>query len=164
MLPRGGSRLNASKPEANPKIRCPILFSQTKTHTLSQIFVVLCGIAFLFFFFSSLTGVGKKRQERKCPSLSRGRGKKNITQKIESPHKPYSHTRARWRIVHQIITRNPKTLSLSGRISRCAAETTQKTHLQRPSPNERTCMGWHKRYAPISVGAQGAFTSRGAKP
>ena len=36
------------------------------------------------------------------------------------------------------------------------------THL-RPSPNERTCMGWHKRHAPLR-GARGAFTSRGAEP
>ena len=35
---------------------------------------------------------------------------------------------------------------------------------QRPSTNDRTCMGWHKRYASVSAGAQGAFTSRGAKP
>jgi len=38
-----------------------------------------------------------------------------------------------------------------------------KKILLRPTPNERTCMGWHKRHAPVS-GARGAFTSRGAKP
>lgn len=41
---------------------------------------------------------------------------------------------------------------------------TPKNTSLRPSPNERTCMGWHKRYAMTSVVARGAFTSRGAEP
>jgi hypothetical protein len=42
---------------------------------------------------------------------------------------------------------------------------TSNNKFQRPSPNERTCMGWHERYAlVVRPGLEGHFTSRGAKP
>jgi hypothetical protein len=38
---------------------------------------------------------------------------------------------------------------------------TKNSILQRPSPNERTCIGWHKRYASVSGrGSRGIYVPR----
>jgi hypothetical protein len=109
-LSHGGSRLNASKPETNPKTRCP------NNHS------------FLFLTEQKSTQSNRHSNNRRL-CLPRRR---QVSDKITStPHQ----------------------------------QSKKSTTTIRPSPNERTCMGWHERYAlVVRPGLEGHFTSRGAKP
>jgi hypothetical protein len=91
---------------------------------------------------------------------------------IESPHKPLPPARPRWRKVSHIITRIQHNQFITLRMLSCPLTrttcgsrnpnivldlpsqsgegNTQPFPKQRPSPNERTCIGWHKRYASVS--------------
>jgi len=119
-LSHGGFRLNASKPEASPKTRCP-------KHTFkTTVWLAVRSI---------------KRRVRKhhdeSPFKTQSALPASLAPSISHDHKLFRCTR----VGPTVWTSNNK--------------------FQRPSPNERTCMGWHKRCAAASgCGLRGIFVPR----
>jgi len=162
MLSHGGSRLNASKPEANPKTRFPTP-TTTSQHPSSAVVrhskVVSRWIPCLLIkpwhlelknlFLSlrefSAKGSRSNRLSNHCCLRSLGGAKyfhdhKNLL-KLQFTH--LFRQQYDWTI--HFKRRRQTTNSL----------------LQRPSPNERTCIGWHKRYASVSGrGSRGIYVPR----
>ena len=195
-LSHGGSRLNASKPEANPKTRYPTSHNKHSQHNPSS--AVVCsnvGKSLLVltvdtkpFVFPS--GSGKTRHSPRShqrPCYFRGILKKGFS--IESPLKPLLPAQPRWRQVSHIITRHlPISLHEARRNSSFRAQaattsakviSTQQLDLhskaakatKQPFPNINVPLQTREHaLAGISgmlrssTEAQGAFTSRGAKP
>jgi hypothetical protein len=171
MLSQGGSRLNASKPEANPKTRYPtpkqtsqhnprlppwcvlladsrptcvnLVLCKTKPFGIYGKLNILCFAAYLFAF------VVLVKSGILLNAFS-----------IESPHKPSLPAQPRWRQVSHMITRSYQILFTHTPDVRFSSQTSipkrrrhptpKHFHNKRPSPNERTCIGWHKRYASVS--------------
>jgi hypothetical protein len=143
-LSHGGSRLNASKPEASPKTRCPQTQNthHTTVSTQEEYHARRGGK-------DSMDGCNNKHNTLHIESpLKKPRALlASMAQSIPQIHKTTttpSHSTAIWAFSHQIppgseIRRQPNT-------------TTPKL---RPSPNERTCMGWHERHAPLRWGSRG---------
>ena len=145
MLPHGGSRLNASKPEASPKTRCPkhYFFDFQNHFTFRPELASTPRTAFCtkVDFTQQLETQPSNRHSSNCSRrLPRRRKVKHmITRHV------FNKSRGHWTRIA------PQTCVTERRIG-----TTQQKHQQRPSPNERTCMGWHKRYA-SHCGARGAL-------
>ena len=116
MLSHGGSRLNASKPEASPKTRCPHHIGKENPG-------------------NTLRGLRVPNQD---PTVTEGGLKETNTTSSNRQSKQRRLCRPRWRKVYHKITREPLSLSI--------VTSSEKTNL-RPSPNERTRMGWHRRHA-----------------
>jgi hypothetical protein len=141
MLPHGGSRLNASKPEANPKTRCP-----PKEQLLHRSYSLLPSyrkVGFLRLATRKVVqhnnNLSNRHSRNRVPRTPRRRKVKHmITRFMFIPsdhHDAGSHLP------------NAGCRTLTG---------TQKTPL-RPSPNERTCMGWHERHASLRRGSRGTL-------
>jgi hypothetical protein len=172
MLSHGGSRLNASKPEANPKTRYP-------THTSSQHPVFRRGGLGSCKHFTNcflnvdipkgLHVVMTNQIRHSSQDLCCFREFSLTGFSIESPHKPLPPARPRWRQVSHIITskflitqqtqvvlftlqqRPVQVACLTPDLHPKAAKAQHNLfQTQRPPPNERTCIGWHKRYASVS--------------
>ena len=131
----GGSRLNASKPEANPKTRCP-------TYTQN------------FWFYPSFL---ESTYRAAVTVFMLFRNTKTLF--IESPFKESSLWLQQAQSI-SIITRHYKpkmelqTVRYPKRTVQKFLIDTKKFYL-RPSPNERTCMGWHERHASLRRGSRG---------
>merc|ERR1712146_386426 len=115
MLSHGGSRLNASKPEANPKTRYP----QQHKHLNTPSSAVVCpGFvhtqpanceSLLCCGYSQGTSCGDDKPNRHSDFLTvvvlLFQEILTTCFSIESPHKPLLHAQPRWRQVSHIITR-----------------------------------------------------------
>ena len=165
MLSHGGSRLNASKPEANPKTRYPYN-TQPSQHPSSAVVCsndlsLLTVVNYeLFLAMTNLFGIRVKALPR-VESLLSSREFSSNRFPIESPHKPLLPAQPRWRQVSHIITSGyfssqasltapPAPKDTRASIPKRRRQTHNLFQSQRPSPNERTCIGWHKRYASVS--------------
>ncbi len=132
----GGSRLNASKPEANPKTRCPTSYTK---------------LLVLPIFLGKYVSSG-------CDSLH-AFPKQQKTLFIESPFKESGLWLQQAQSI-SIITRHYKP-KMELQTVRYPKRTMQKFLIDtknfylRPSPNERTCMGWHERHASLRRGSRG---------
>ena len=116
MLSHGGSRLNASKPEANPKTSCPIPKKnlRTKKNVQNQYSYFLWFFVFFstkFCFFNSCFYLRIKtyillfHEKQSFFSLTRRKNKKNIfVNRIASQNSRTSRF-SRWHEVHQKFTR-----------------------------------------------------------
>lgn len=138
MLSHGGSRLNASKPEANPKTRCP-----KKNNCI-------CSYSLLLLSESSLLAACL-RNVVQPKTLIESPFKK---QETSSPSKAQSKT-----YDHKIYVYISDHHDASSHLPNAGCRTltgTQKNKL-RPSPNERTCMGWHERHASLRRGSRGTL-------
>ncbi len=195
MLSHGGSRLNASKPEANPKTRYP----QQHKHLNTPSSAVVCpGFvhtqpanceSLLCCGYSKGTSCGDDKPNRHSDFLTvvvlLFREILTTCFSIESPHKPLLHAQPRWRQVSHIITRIllittfaccPVCNTPTRDLHLCCDSTSPDLHPKAAkanttfsNPNVPLQTRGHA-LAGISgmlrslAGAQGAFTSRGAKP
>jgi len=99
MLSHGGSRLNASKPEANPKTRYPTHNNTSQHNVFRRGFVVLLSRLTV----GNLCGTEKPWHQESNLFLSlREFSSKRFS--FESPLKPLPPARPRWRQVSHIIT------------------------------------------------------------
>lgn len=187
-LSHGGSRLNASKPEANPKTRCPpntnkqticlcILSTPPQggkragTPNMSPGVYVTLGestsvAADLANRFLQTTKNMNKRFYRIAIQRIAGLACLEGAKYLHDHKTFYTHnvcriyTRracAQGRFVFGTPNANGTELSHCSGLCLFAgyAECAQKHLLLRPSPNERTCMGWHERHASLRRGSRG---------
>lgn len=138
MLPHGGSRLNASKPEANPKTRCP-----TKNNCFCSYSLLLLSESRLLAACYAESGPTHKliespfkKSETTFPSKAQSK---------TYDHKIYVYTSDH----HDAGSHLPN--------AGCRTLTGKPKTLLRPSPNERTCMGWHERHASLRRGSRGTL-------
>jgi len=203
-LSHGGSRLNASKPEANPKTRYPtpkIIFwiageidkssrgdvasSKARGQPLPVLYtkyVLSEGVPPFGTLFASRRKKARRFwrlstssentgnpfcvhafQARTRMSKSTNRiassktvdDRRHMAQSTAKIHKSISKSVSQWNTgIHP-----QGTLEERERTSDAHFKSKQQQHL-RPSPNERTCMGWHKRHASVRRGWRGIYVPR----
>jgi hypothetical protein len=121
MLSHGGSRLNASKPEANPKTRYPTQLT-TSQHTVFRRGTSGTLTVEIFVIRKTKLGIAKEASKTSFPCLV-GNSLKKFS--IESPLKPLPPARPRWRQVFsksQEIT-TPSVSHSNGFPDQCLSQT-----------------------------------------